>query len=98
MTLPLWYNSNNVRKLRIVKPINHGTKILSLRRPNNNHDWFWQPLKENGLYDLVYLDYVTIPSRDQHHLIYLLLSYQPSQILFFSDPHKYLVIFISVHI
>jgi len=50
-----------VRKVRVVKPINHGAKILSLRRPNNNADWFWGPLKENGLHDLVYLGYATVP-------------------------------------
>jgi len=43
-----------VRKVRIVKPINHGAKILSLRRPNDNAKWFWGPLKESGLHDLVF--------------------------------------------
>ncbi|KEH20948.1 hypothetical protein MTR_8g095415 [Medicago truncatula] len=53
--LPLWYNSNNVRKLRVVKPINHGAKILSLGRPNGNENWFWDPIRESGLHDLVYI-------------------------------------------
>jgi hypothetical protein len=50
-----------VRKLHVVKPINHGAKILSLRRPNDNQDWFWRPLRESGLHDLVYLGYATVP-------------------------------------
>lgn len=61
VALPLWYNSDNVRKLRVVKPINHGAKILSLGRPNGNHDWFWDPLRQSGLPDLVYLGYATVP-------------------------------------
>lgn len=40
VALPLWYNSDNVRKVRFIKQINHGAKILSLRRPNNNANWF----------------------------------------------------------
>jgi len=51
----------HVRKVRVVKPINRGDKILSLRRPNDNQDWFWRPLRESGLHDLVYLGYVTMP-------------------------------------
>ena len=35
-------------KVRIVKPINHGAKILSLRRPNENADWFWGKLGRAG--------------------------------------------------
>jgi len=50
-----------VRKLRVVKPINHGAKISSLRRPNEHQRWFWDPLRESGLYDLVYLGYATVP-------------------------------------
>jgi len=50
-----------VRKVHVVKPINHRTKILSLRRPNDNQDWFWCPLRESGLHDLVYLGYTTVP-------------------------------------
>jgi len=54
-------------KVRIVKPINHGAKILSLRRPNDNANSFWGLLKETRLHDLVYLGYVTVP----HDLVYL---------------------------
>nr|ABN09055.1 IMP dehydrogenase/GMP reductase, putative [Medicago truncatula] len=61
VALPLWYNSDNVCKLRVVKPINHEVKILSLERPNGNHDWFWDPLRESGLHDFVYLGYATVP-------------------------------------
>nr|ABN09180.1 IMP dehydrogenase/GMP reductase, putative [Medicago truncatula] len=61
VALLLWYNSDNVRKLRVVKRINHGAKILSLGRPNGNHDWFWDPLRESGLHDLDYLGYATVP-------------------------------------
>ncbi|RHN76926.1 hypothetical protein MtrunA17_Chr1g0149191 [Medicago truncatula] len=61
VALPLWYNSDNVRKLRVVKPINHGPKILSLGRPNGNQDWFWDPLRQSRLHDLVYLGYATVP-------------------------------------
>jgi len=34
-----------VCKVRVVKPINHGAKILSLRRQNENVDWILGPLK-----------------------------------------------------
>ncbi|XP_039685120.1 uncharacterized protein [Medicago truncatula] len=61
VALPLWYNSDSVRKARIVKPINHGAKVLSLGRSNGNQDWFWDPLRESGLHDLVYLGYATVP-------------------------------------
>jgi len=47
--------------VRIVKPINHGVKILSLRRPNDNAEWFWGSLRESRLHDLVYLGYATMP-------------------------------------
>jgi hypothetical protein len=47
--------------VRVVKPINHGAKILSLGRPNDNQRWFWDPLKESGLHDLVYLGYAIVP-------------------------------------
>jgi hypothetical protein len=50
-----------VRKACVVKPINHGAKILSLGRPNDNQRWFWDPLRESGLHDLVYLGYATVP-------------------------------------
>jgi hypothetical protein len=50
-----------VRKVHIVKPINHWARILSLRRPNDNANWFWGLLKESGLHDLVYLGYATVP-------------------------------------
>jgi len=50
-----------VRKVCVVKPINHGAKILSLQRPNDNRDLFWRPLRESGLHDLVYLGYTTVP-------------------------------------
>jgi len=49
------------RNIRCVKPINHGVKILSLGRPNNNQRWFWDPLRESGLHDLVFLGYATVP-------------------------------------
>jgi hypothetical protein len=47
--------------VRVVNPINHGAKILNLRHPNDNANWFWGPLQESGLHDLVYLGYVTVP-------------------------------------
>jgi len=47
--------------MRVVKAINQGNKILSLRRPNEHQRWFWDPLKESGLHDLVYLGYATMP-------------------------------------
>jgi len=50
-----------VRKTRVVKQINHGAKILSLGRPNGNQDWFWSPLRESGLHDLVFLGYAIVP-------------------------------------
>jgi len=50
-----------VCKVPIVKPINHGAKILSLRRPNDNAEWFWGPFRDSGLQDLVYLGYVIVP-------------------------------------
>jgi len=50
-----------VRKVRTVKPINHGAKIMNLRRPSSNQHWFYGPLKESGLLDLVYLGYATVP-------------------------------------
>ena len=50
-----------VRNVRVVKAINHGHKILSFGRPNENQNWFWGPLRENGLHDLVYLGYATVP-------------------------------------
>ena len=53
--------SFQVRKVWIVKPINHGAEILSLRRPNEHADWFWGKLRESGLHDLVYLGYATVP-------------------------------------
>lgn len=61
VALPLWYNLENCREIRYVKPINHGFKILSLGRPNGNQRWFWDPLKESGLHDLVFLGYTTVP-------------------------------------
>jgi len=50
-----------VRKVRVVKAINHGNKILSLGRPNDNQNWLWGPLRESGLHDLVYQGYATVP-------------------------------------
>jgi len=50
-----------VRKMRVVKAINHGNKILSLGLPNEHQRWFWDPLRESGLHDLVYLGYATVP-------------------------------------
>jgi len=50
-----------VRKVRYVKAINHGVKILNLRRPYDNPQWFWGPLEESGLYDLVYTGYAITP-------------------------------------
>jgi len=47
--------------VRVVKPINHRAKILSLRHPNDNQDWFWHPIRASGLHDLVYLGYATVP-------------------------------------
>ena len=49
------------RKGRSVKPINHGAKILTLGFPNSNQRWFWDPLRESGLHDLVFLGYATVP-------------------------------------
>jgi len=49
-----------VCKVRVVKPINHEANILSLRRPNDNQDWFWRPLRESGLHVLVYLGYTNV--------------------------------------
>jgi len=46
--------------VRVVKAINHGAKILSLRRPNDNQEWFCGPLRESGLHDLVYTGYATV--------------------------------------
>ncbi|XP_039685139.1 protein MAINTENANCE OF MERISTEMS-like [Medicago truncatula] len=60
VALPLWYNSDNVRKTRVVRLINHGAKILSLGRPNNNNRWFLDALRESGLHDLVYLGYAIV--------------------------------------
>lgn len=34
---------------------------MSLGRLNRNQDWFWDPLRESGLHDLVYLGYTTVP-------------------------------------
>jgi len=50
-----------VRKVRVVKAINHGNKILSFGRPNENQNWFWGLLRESRLHDLVYLGYATMP-------------------------------------
>ena len=47
--------------MRIVKPINHEAKNLSLRRPNENVDWFWGKLRESGLHDFFYLGYAIVP-------------------------------------
>jgi len=47
--------------MRVVKAINHRNKILSLRRPSKHQNWFWNPLRESGLHDLVYLGYATVP-------------------------------------
>jgi len=45
----------------VVKPINHGVKILSLRRPPNNQNWFYGPLQASRLHDLVYTGYAIVP-------------------------------------
>jgi len=50
-----------IRKKRKVKVINHGAKILELRRPNDNAQWFWGPLEESELHGLVYTGYATVP-------------------------------------
>jgi len=50
-----------VRKVRYVKAINHGAKILNLRCPNENTQLFWGPLEESGLHDLVHTGYATVP-------------------------------------
>ena len=47
--------------MRYVKAINHGAKILNLRRSNENQNWFWSPLRDSGLHDLVYTGYNTVP-------------------------------------
>lgn len=47
--------------MRYVKVISHGAKILNLRRPPNNHNWFYGPLRATGLHDLVYTGYTTVP-------------------------------------
>jgi len=39
-----------VRKVRVVKSINHENNILSLGRPNEHQRWFWDPLRESGLH------------------------------------------------
>ncbi|XP_039688062.1 protein MAINTENANCE OF MERISTEMS-like [Medicago truncatula] len=51
----------HVRNTRVLKPINHGAKILTLGRPNGNENWFWDALQQSGLHDLVYLGYSTVP-------------------------------------
>jgi len=50
-----------VRKVRVVKAINHENKILSLGCPNENQNWFWGLLRKSGLHDLVYLGYAIMP-------------------------------------
>lgn len=59
--LRLWYNSNNIRKEHRVKAINHGATILDLLRPHHNQNWFLDPLRANGLHDLVYTGYDNMP-------------------------------------
>jgi len=49
------------RKTRVLKPINHEAKILNIGFPNNNQRWFWDPLRESGLHDLIFLGYATVP-------------------------------------
>jgi len=51
----------HICKERKVKVINHGAKILDLRCPHHNQEWFWGPLRASGLHDLVYTDYVIVP-------------------------------------
>jgi len=34
---------------------------LDLRRPHDNQEWFWGPLRVSGLHDLVYTRYATVP-------------------------------------
>jgi hypothetical protein len=50
-----------IRKIRKVKAINHGAKVLDLRRPPNNQVWFWGPLRASSLHDLVYTEYDNVP-------------------------------------
>jgi len=45
-------------KERKVKDINDRAKILDLRRPHDNQQWFWGLLRESELHDLVYTGYV----------------------------------------
>jgi hypothetical protein len=47
--------------VRKVKAINHGKKILEVRRPHDNANWFWDSFKESRLDDLVYLGYAIVP-------------------------------------
>ena len=48
-------------KERKVKAINHGAKILDLRHPHHNQEWFWGPLRASRLHDLVYTGYDNVP-------------------------------------
>jgi hypothetical protein len=34
---------------------------LDLRRPHDNQEWFWGPLRASGLHDLVYTGYAIVP-------------------------------------
>ena len=61
VVLNMFFLLFQIRKKRKVKPINHGAKILELRRPHDNAEWFWGPLKASGLHDLVYTGYATVP-------------------------------------
>ena len=48
-----------IRKEHKVKAINHGAKILDLRRPHSNQQWFWCPMRASGLHDLIYTCYAS---------------------------------------
>jgi len=56
-----FFNFIFVRR-RKVKPINHGAKILELRRLHHNQNWFWDPLRASRLHDLVYFGYSNVPN------------------------------------
>lgn len=44
-------------KERKVKVTNHRAEILDLRHPHLNQNWFWDPLRNSWLHDLVYIGY-----------------------------------------
>ena len=50
-----------IRKIRKVKAINQGAKVVNLRRPPNNQRWFWDSVRASSLHDLIYTCYVNVP-------------------------------------